>query len=194
MPDYPWYNTHLKGKTENYLLSANHHLQRYIFALLHSEKDTTCLDLGCGSGYGAFLMGLQCKNVLGVDKDPEAIEYARNHFNQGHVGFIEKDMLPIIHDYDIITCFEVIEHLTEAQGVYLLKSIMNHGKHFFISTPYDARLGERIYHKSQWEYADFMRIAGDEFNLQFYSQDYETGLIKKGLNGHGFIIIEGRKK
>ena len=195
-PLYPWLNTHLHDINDTPLKTANHHLQRYIYTFLHAGHPKSILDVGCGSGYGSYLLSMMGCSVLGVDLDEEAVEYARVHFSNRYTFFLVFDALDMSGSYDLVTCFEFIEHLSKEDGTRFLKSLKSLARHFFLSTPVDALLGVRMHHKSQWSKEDFCRILGFDFNLEFLNQEYETGLISKPLSGYreqGFIVVEGTR-
>ena len=79
-------------------------------------KDVKILDLGCGAG--EFIFGLKKRGfqVFGMDFDREAIKIAKDTFGLENVfslsfkDFCEKKDLP---KFDVITFFEVIEHLAD---------------------------------------------------------------------------------
>jgi 2-polyprenyl-3-methyl-5-hydroxy-6-metoxy-1,4-benzoquinol methylase len=102
-------------------LTAVHHLIRYRWAasvLAETRADARLLDLGCGSGYGAFELAgaLPRAHVVGVDYDTNAITSARAAFARGNLVYRVGD--PLRWDatigpglFDTVTCFDVLEHV-----------------------------------------------------------------------------------
>jgi len=100
----------LPGNSGKYEISVN--MQRYIFAL-HYCKDKIVMDASCGAGLGTYLYSCLAKRVIAVDKNDEALEYAKQYpYEKGKVNFVkadlEKDLLP---DHEVCVSLETIEHL-----------------------------------------------------------------------------------
>jgi 2-polyprenyl-3-methyl-5-hydroxy-6-metoxy-1,4-benzoquinol methylase len=76
------------------------------------------LDIGCGSG--SFLKSVRSSahEVLGIDPNPNNIEILREQGISGKVGYTNDFLNDIRGRFDIVTCFEVIEHLYEPWNVY----------------------------------------------------------------------------
>ncbi len=84
------------------------------------------LDIGCNDGTTTALLAAKGYTPLGVDVDADAVERAR----RGHpgiefeVGTVED--LPAKDRFDLVTCLEVIEHLTPAEQDRMLAFIRSH--------------------------------------------------------------------
>lgn len=113
-------------------LTAIHHLARYLWAReLLPHGATRLLDLGCGSGYGSFLMAEARPeaSVIGVDYDAQAVEHARQHHQLRNLSFAVGDPTDWGgtiggSTFDVITCFDVIEHVLHRE--LLLEAIAQH--------------------------------------------------------------------
>lgn len=98
-------------------------------------KGATILDCGCGKGRWGYLLG---KNhaVVGVD-------VLRNYLEDAKAlcvydGLVQADLahLPFnVGSFDTVLAVEVIEHLSEADGVIFLKQIRSLGKKQVLTTP-----------------------------------------------------------
>ncbi len=114
------------------------HLKRYEFALpLCEGKDV--LDAGCGVGYGSAFLARGARRVVGVDRDPEAIAYARRRYGAPNVEFAVGDLMALdLPDasFDAVTAFEVIEHLPD-QDAFLAEvgRVLRPGGALVVSTP-----------------------------------------------------------
>jgi len=89
---------------------------RRIQTLLGAARGWHILDVGVG--YGAFLKVLEeegYRNLYGMDPFPVSLEITSRHTNAVlRQGRIEDENWPFITDmFDVITCFDVIEHLKE---------------------------------------------------------------------------------
>ena len=112
------------------------HIERYTFAALMAPGKTV-LDVGCGSGYGTEILGMNgAAYVTGIDKDlsERAVEPREK------TVYIECDLEELarlgINELDMAVCFEVLEHVD--YPVKLLEQIretIRPGGTLLISTP-----------------------------------------------------------
>lgn len=93
------------------------HLDRYRLALPYVQ-DKKVLDIGCGMGYGAYyLRSLGARAVTAVDKDGEAIRFAKNHYILPDLLYLEADFIKLeTKTYDVLTVFEFIEHVADPRS------------------------------------------------------------------------------
>lgn len=90
------------------------HVMRYAWAIpfvfnLH------VIDLGCGTGYGSFMLSWAARNVLGIDKDRESITFAQANFKAYNLTYSVRDVMAYIEDADAYVAFEVLEHLSRPE-------------------------------------------------------------------------------
>jgi SAM-dependent methyltransferase len=89
------------------------HLARYRFASDYVVgKDA--LDIACGVGYGsAALSQVGARSVEGVDIRLENVAHAQRKYGAENVHFYQGDIASYgkAESYDVITCFETIEHI-----------------------------------------------------------------------------------
>ncbi|SFA83221.1 Glycosyltransferase, GT2 family [Amycolatopsis marina] len=93
------------------------HYHRYAFALRFTEGKRV-LDLASGEGYGCALMAAKASSVVGLEIDPVTVEHARANYPLGNLSFevgsiTDPDALADAAPFDVITCFEAIEHVAE---------------------------------------------------------------------------------
>ncbi len=90
------------------------HLARYAFAVDYAQESYV-LDAGTGSGYGAALLRTGgARQVLGVDIDSATVSQAQAQFSGDGIEFRVDDCETLLYapgPYDLICCFENIEHL-----------------------------------------------------------------------------------
>ena len=100
-------------------LVAAEHWSRYRLAS-RLAKGGRVLDAGCGVGYGsALLAGSGATDVLGLDLSKTAVAEAQRAA-PANARFREADLRAIPEpddSFDLIACFEVIEHLEEQEAV-----------------------------------------------------------------------------
>lgn len=101
------------------------------------------LDIGCGEGFGTALLADSALKVFGIDYAGEAIAYAMSNLAKPNLVFLKMDCARLgFHDsrFDIITAFEIIEHLSNPErflsetsrvlkdnGLVIISSMQKHG-------------------------------------------------------------------
>ncbi len=152
-------------------LTEYEHMPRYSFAAGYA-KGAKVLDLGCGTGYGSSGLADSAESVLGVDISNEAIEWARDwHIKPGLEFEIRDDLgegLPAA-SFDLVTNFEMIEHVTHEMQIQTVKSIARllkpSGK-MIMSTPdprYTASYGVNPYHLREMTLEEFTELLEPHF-------------------------------
>ena len=119
--------------------SAAAHLSRYQWLKDLLQPDFKCLDMGCGSGYGADLIASLVQNVDAVDISKNAIQYATESFRRDNLRFFQADLttaLPFSSSYNLIISFDVIEHIEDARPFIenVVRNLNNDGI-FICGTP-----------------------------------------------------------
>lgn len=90
------------------------HVDRYAFAA-KAVSGQRILDMACGCGYGTALLAEKHpdKTVIGIDKDPEAIDYANAHYRLPNLHYLcaDAESFNDPRGFDSIVSLETIEHL-----------------------------------------------------------------------------------
>jgi len=103
-----------RGMEERKPLFLRHILHyEYIIDYIKNKK---VLDVGCGNGYGSYLMSKYAKEVIGIDISSKCIKYAEKNYKRENLKFILMDALELDKNFssqffDIIVAMEFIEHL-----------------------------------------------------------------------------------
>lgn len=157
------------------------HYLRWTYVLNIAKIGMNILDFGCGSGNLAEVLyrnKFKCKKYLGLDIRKELIDKnIQKFFNVDWIAFNNNDLchknLYITGEWDIITCFEVIEHIGKKNRETFLENIrrcMNKDTILLISTPvYDESVGAANNH-----------IINNEINEMTY-REMEDLLITNGF-------------
>lgn len=170
------------NKVDQFLWSE--HFARYILAG-EFVQGNVILDIGCGTGYGTnYLVHRGAKKVIGIDKSPEAIDYAINHYKSNNVEFQVMDVVSMNfqkNNFDVVTAFEIIEHIEEQEDVIShVKNILKNNGLFLISTPNrDANpLGYvNPFHKKELNYIEFHDLLKNHFkHVKILWQNYFFGI------------------
>jgi O-antigen biosynthesis protein len=113
-----------------------------------------------------------CKNassVVGVDVDPEAIQHSKESyavFSNASFHRLESSLLPLTDGhFEFITCFEVIEHVTNQEEILSeLSRVLSPTGTLLISTPNKA------------EYSDLNNYSNEFHIKEFYVEEFRTFL------------------
>lgn len=160
-------------------LTGIHHLTRYHWAteiLREHAPLESLLDLGCGSGYGAFLLATELPStaVLGVDYDPRAIAEATQRYSLPNLSFAVGDPTDWeatigSQSFDVVTSFDVIEHVRHRELFLegLVKHLRPEGT-LLLSTPCGA--GRNILQPG-WEHhqIEFSAASLYDFLRRYFS-------------------------
>lgn len=104
----------------------------------HFSGTPAILDVGCFNGF--FVVALRAKgyDATGIDFNKRAIAYGRSVYGLGSAIGTEtlEELLRAGRRYDVITMFEVIEHLDDFPAVIdSAVALLNPGGLFIVSTP-----------------------------------------------------------
>lgn len=150
----------------------NEHVARYLFAA-RLARQKRVLDIACGTGYGTHELAGTATSAVGIDRAPEAIQYASSHFGRSNLTFLQASAgeLPFPDSsFDLITAFEVIEHLGDWHRLLAeARRLLRPGGQFVVSTPnklYYAQSREQAgpnpFHEHEFTFDEF-RMALEEF-------------------------------
>jgi ubiquinone/menaquinone biosynthesis C-methylase UbiE/gas vesicle protein len=148
------------------------HFSRYAFAARLSAG-RRALDIGCGTGYGATELARAARFTVACDNAPEALAYAQLHYPEPQFVLASATSLPFADaSFDLITAFEVIEHLKD--WPQLLKEsarVLSPGGLLLVSTPNKlyyaesrAESGPNPFHQHEFEYSEFRAALGEMFS------------------------------
>jgi len=156
------------------------HLHRYAFASKFTF-DKKVLDLACGEGYGVNILARNAKSVTGIDYDEKTINHAKKTYKQKNIEFLKGSITDVpIKDsklFDVIVCFEAIEHVDEQEKVLQeVKRLLKEDGIFLISTPnkivYDSeQIEPNPFHKKELTMDEFQNLLKPYFtNVKVYGQ------------------------
>lgn len=128
------------------------HVQRYAYASTFATGKRV-LDCASGEGYGAELLSRHAAECVGVDIDAAAVaEASVRYSSRPNLAFLEGSItnLPFADgSFGLITCFETIEHIGEADQVCAiaeLRRVLVPGGILLLSTPDRLVSEQRGYH------------------------------------------------
>lgn len=150
---------HLRGPENWYWM------ERGVFGSRLIPDGGKVLDLGCGDGtFAALCYSPLAAEVDAIDRDPRAVELARDRYSgsrvRWHVRDIVVDPFPA-DDYDAVFLFAVLEHLSVRDGTALLGkigSVLSPNGQFLGSTPLFNELGgHNVEHDNEFFSEKYLR-------------------------------------
>jgi len=154
------------------------HLERYHFACKFA-KGKSVLDIACGVGYsGPLLINASAVRYEGVDLNEKLIDYAKKIYGSDLISYSVGDITTFnnIKMYDLITCFETIEHVKNYEAaIQNLYSLLKTGGTLLISSPNRTVTSPNC------------NSLADKPSNEFHTQEFIPEEIISVLNKNGFI-------
>lgn len=138
------------------------------------KKTDKVLDLGCGDGKLTSLLAGRVGEVRAADNQERALKFARILVAAGNVEFTRLDLcspLPFRDgEFDLVTLFDVIEHLAPGMQAALLREIirvLKPGGLFAVTTPNRLNLRTLLwgrflrseYHEREFSFRELGELA-----------------------------------
>lgn len=104
----------------------------------NAPADAKILDIGCGNGNLAMVLGSLGYNVKGIDVDETSVQTAqqKNTFTNVSFEVADANRFTISDEYDVIVCTEVLEHLeTPSELVNSSYRILKPGGTMIVTVP-----------------------------------------------------------
>ena len=172
--------------TDKASIMALEHYHRYYFARQFCEGKKV-LDFACGEGYGCEILRQSAAEVYGCDISQEAVTYALQKYPTVNfrVGSLAEDLFAE-NSFDVITCFETIEHVEAEIQDAALKNFAKYLKPegiLFVSTPnlesplwvpnsfHKKEFTEREFYQFLNKYFSYVRIIGQDVSCVSYMED-----------------------
>lgn len=177
---------HSGTKKQTRIISDNNFTYRNIIKIVNKFIKTPqkILDVGCGAGTMSLYLANKGNDVVGIDISHKAIKAGKESakylgLTNISFGVMEFPQETPKEKFDIITCFEVLEHLEkDSLAIRKIFSLLNPGGFVFFSVPsLNAPLNRLKLTK------DFDRNVG---HLRRYLKEDLTKMIKN----QGFDVVE----
>ena len=164
------------------IIEYREHMARYQFATPYVAPNSIGLDVACGTGYGTDILSQKNPELIyGVDISKEAIQYAKAHYQNNKIKFLEDDVakLSFPENYlDFIVSFETIEHLTKEKGEEFIRSlstILKDNAKLIISCPnrdtYPDNYVKNPYHIYEYSFSEIKALLSRYFSdIDIYCQ------------------------
>ena len=150
-------------------------------------------DIGCADGHYSLFISDFCKEVIGIDYDPDLIAVANRNKNKKNVTFYVGDAITFFEKsteiYDVIICSHILEHLDQPKE--FLSKFMPYFRNIYVEVPdndvaiishYRNIIGiSPLYSDSDhiWEFsrADMFSILR-ELGLEIVKSEFSFGVMR----------------
>ena len=172
------------------------HVARYAFAAQWATGKSV-LDVGCGVGYGSrWLADHGAGEVTAFDLSEGAIEHARQFYAHPRVTFqiASATNFDFQRKFDLVTCFELIEHVDEQEAVIeCISRAMSDDGVLVISTPRALEQKRTHFHTKEFSLEEFRALLQRNFpNVRFFFENnHFSSLISDSAptaNGEVFAL------
>lgn len=171
------------------------HVARYEWAARQLRDCLTVFDVACGVGYGAHVLGEAGLWVCALDKDPDALQYARDHYGHSKVLFQRADASDptlSLSPRDAAVCFETIEHIEDP--LPLLKALCRAAPVLVASVPNEAVFphgGRVLHHHRHYTKGQFLELLQQSgyVVVGWYGQRGPTSEVEADIEGRTLIAF-----
>jgi SAM-dependent methyltransferase len=142
---------------------------RFFSQFLH--KNCSVCDFACGNGYGAAQFAKISGRVVGVDLSEAAIEEGRQKYAADNLDLVVGDILSGLRnlpDFDVISAFEIIEHVDPHALLSSIKRKLRPKGTLLLSTPQNCIGFVPIVTVHQYEYGleELQKLIGQYFSIE----------------------------
>ena len=177
------------------------HVARYEWVAQAIPKKSKVLDVGCGIGYGAKILADDGNSVRAFDVDQEAIEYAKQHYADARIDFVQLDANDFHSEglsgqADVAVCFEMVEHIEDPRP--LLKELRKSAPRLIASVPNESVMPWQIapgivtaYHFRHYTKPEFKSLlleCGWRVT-EWYGQAGPESEMEPNINGRTIIAV-----
>lgn len=139
------------------------HTRRFIFKLLEGISFNSVLDAGCGTGIllKRILEKYPHVKLTGFEYSPHGLEVARRRLPNGEFHILDLGKEAIQGKFDLITCIDVLEHISDDRSALRNLLAMSAG-HLILSVPLGPLFKvevERMGHVHGYSRAEFEEKA-----------------------------------
>lgn len=156
------------------------HLHRYLSVIEHCQSKSV-LDIACGEGYGSALIEKNgASQVVGVDISQDIVERAQRIYGNEQLSFKVGNLCDPLefadNAFDVITCFETIEHISKhEEAMDELARVLKPGGLLVISTPEKSHPASvnssNPFHEKELYEHEFVELV--EERLPFVKRTYQ---------------------
>lgn len=156
------------------------------------------VDVACGVGYGTQLLAQRGFEVHGLDRDREALAYAREHYAHKNAFYrvVDAEKVAPIGDMDAAVCFETIEHIKDPEP--MLRALAESTDFLLASVPNEAVFPWKNYafhyrHYTKDDFESLLNAAGWRV-VEWWGQEGPESEVERDCNGRTLIAVAARER
>lgn len=140
----------------------------YSFCQKYINNKTT-LEVGSGSGFGAYCLAKNAKKIVAIDKDFRSIERSKKNYKRKNLTFLPFTIenFQLKEDFEVIIILQVIEHIIDVNSFIkkLIPFLKKNGV-LIISTPNSLTqsYNENPYHHKEFNHHELKNLLSNYFN------------------------------
>lgn len=155
------------------------HMERYRFACNY-VRNNAVLDIACGFGYaGPLMIMARATKYEGVDINEQIIDNANSLYGTDYIKYYQGDICSYNPNklFDIITCFETIEHISNYRSALLnINRLLRANGMLIISSPNRSVTSPKA------------RYLSDKPSNHYHMQEFTVEELKNELITAGFSV------
>lgn len=171
-PDLPGFRDKLLGLKKSKYKKAL--IRRYKFCNAYIAGKEV-LDIPCGTGWGTYLLR-GANKIHAIDRAPDAIDYARKHFQRDTIVYTVGDMAALGFSegsLDTVICLEGFEHVPQDVGLTFLAEacrVLKKDGILIMTVPIltDGKHSGNPYHLFEPSYDEIIDILSRRFRFRFF--------------------------
>jgi 2-polyprenyl-3-methyl-5-hydroxy-6-metoxy-1,4-benzoquinol methylase len=118
---------------ENYWFQRHVAVYEWVASYVAGKR---VIDMASGEGYGADLLAVRARSVVGVEANPDAFEHARLRYRRQNLRFERAMVEAYAEPCDAVVFLQTIEHVQDPGAVLEhFKAMLAPGGVLFVSTP-----------------------------------------------------------
>lgn len=167
------------------------HVNRYTWAA--GKLSGTVYDCGCGVGYGSKVLADAGCKVVAIERDDEAVDFARKNYYSHGTEFRQGDLSKNVEfaKADAAVAFEILEHLENPRP--LLISLSRSVGLLMASVPNEDQFPyqNHAFHFRHYTRTEFEQLLNDcGWQVQaWYGQKDELAPVRPEVNGRTLIAV-----
>jgi len=149
-------------------------IARYKFACKWLRETDRVLEVGCGEGFGCNFFSRHVAEVVGMDIDDNVVRDCSSRYTRDNLRFEIGDIIapdtPPQPSYDAVVSFEMIEHVSQEDGLAMIDNCHAHlkpGGMLVLSTPRareDRSVSRQHHHVFEYDYDTLVGALASRFD------------------------------